>query len=92
MKDVVFCLSLGFATIQHKYLCVTNIKWNMVGTMNLRWHITNLWLQNTIHRLFDVGFEHVRLGELLVPMGRQPDPGQGPLLVEHILSVKHGSI
>ena len=49
----------------------------------------NLGLENAVNALFDVGLEDVGLGELLVPVGSQPDPGEGALLGQDEMGVKH---
>ena len=37
---------------------------------------TNLGTDDGINAVFQVDFEHVGLGYLLVPVGGKPDPGQ----------------
>ena len=51
----------------------------------------HLGLQDALDRLLDVGLEDVRLGQLLVPVRRQPDPGQRALLGQHKVRVEHGA-
>jgi len=52
-------------------------------------NFTYFRLQNSIDRLLNVGFKDVGLGQLFVPVGGQPDPGQWPLLGQHKVRVKH---
>ena len=49
----------------------------------------NLRFENILDAVLDVGLKDVRLGQLLVPVGCKPDPGQGALLGEHEMCVKH---
>ena len=48
-----------------------------------------LGLKDAVHRGLDVGLEDVRLSELVVPVGGQPDAGQGALLGQHEVGVEH---
>lgn len=52
--------------------------------------MTHLGLKNGVDRLDDVGLEDLCLGDLLVPVGGQPDPGQRALLAQHEHRVEHG--
>ena len=48
-----------------------------------------LGFENVLDTVLNVGLENVRLGELLVPVRGQPDPGQGALLGQHKVRVEH---
>ena len=48
-----------------------------------------LGFENVLDTVLNVGLKDVRLGELLVPVGRQPDAGQRALLGEHKVCVEH---
>ena len=50
-----------------------------------------LGLHNAVDRLLDVGLVDVGLGQLLVPVGGQPDAGQWALLGQHEVGVEHAA-
>ena len=50
-----------------------------------------LRLHNAVDRLLDVGLVDVGLGQLLVPVGGQPDAGQRALLGQHEVGVEHAA-
>lgn len=49
----------------------------------------DLGLHDAIDGLLDVCFEDVRLGNLFIPMGCQPNSGQRALFGQHNVSVEH---
>lgn len=50
---------------------------------------TSLGIEDGLHGALDVRLEDRCLGELLVPVGGEPDTRQWPLLAQHKLSVEH---
>ena len=68
---------------------------NKAPITQLHMYIIHLYeylrLHNAVDRLLDVGLVDVGLGQLLVPVGGQPDAGQRALLGQHEVGVEHAA-
>lgn len=51
---------------------------------------SDLGRDDALHAALQVTLKHMRLGQLLVPVGRQPDFGQRPPFAEDKVGIKHG--
>lgn len=74
----------------------TKQKWNPQETwtkINLNSMISresiNLWRDDALYTALQIAFKHVCFGQLLIPVGRQPDFGQRPTFTEDKVGVEH---
>lgn len=50
---------------------------------------SHLGRNDALYTAFQVAFKHMCLGQLLIPMGRQPNFGQRPTFAENKVGIEH---
>lgn len=65
----------------------------MESTKNLNSVISretiNLWRDDALYAALQIALKHMCFGQLLIPVGRQPDFGQRPTFAEDKVGVEH---
>lgn len=89
LQGYLSCFSISPAQDQNKHR-----KWTEKSTVEppeyLRlFLLCYLGWDDALHTALEVAFKHMGLGQLFVPMGRQPDLGQRPTFTEDKVGVEH---